>query len=107
MTRRSLFLVVLAPAALTAADWVYAPQPEYPAIARKRGIHGQVRFQATVRKDGTIRALRLISGHPVLTPAAAAAARTWRAKPGAVERIAPIVITFQKDITAAPLAQAA
>lgn len=56
-------------------------KPEYPALARQARIEGTVMLQATIGKDGTVQNLRVISGHPMLTAAAIAAARQWLYKP--------------------------
>jgi protein TonB len=56
-------------------------QPSYPPLARQARIQGQVLLQAEISKDGTIENLRLISGHPMLAPAAIEAVKQWRYKP--------------------------
>ncbi len=56
-------------------------QPSYPPLARQARIQGQVLLQAEISKDGTIQNLRLISGHPMLAPAAIEAVKQWRYKP--------------------------
>jgi protein TonB len=56
-------------------------QPPYPPLARQARIQGQVILQAEISKDGTIENLRLISGHPMLAPAAIEAVKQWRYKP--------------------------
>jgi protein TonB len=56
-------------------------QPAYPPLARQARIQGQVLLQAEISKDGTIQNLRLISGHPMLAPAAIEAVKQWRYKP--------------------------
>ena len=56
-------------------------QPNYPPLARQARIQGTVLLQAEISKDGTIENLRLISGHPMLAPAAIEAVRQWRYKP--------------------------
>ena len=56
-------------------------QPAYPPLARQARIQGQVMLQAEISKDGTIQNLRLISGHPMLAPAAIEAVKQWRYKP--------------------------
>ncbi len=56
-------------------------KPEYPALARQARIQGTVMLQATIGKDGMVQNLRVISGHPMLTAAAIAAARQWLYKP--------------------------
>ncbi len=56
-------------------------KPEYPALARQARIQGTVMLQATIGKDGMVQNLRVLSGHPMLTGAAIAAARQWLYKP--------------------------
>jgi len=55
--------------------------PEYPAAARQARIQGIVRFHATIGTDGRVERLRLLSGHPLLAPAARHAARQWVYRP--------------------------
>ena len=56
-------------------------QPTYPPLARQARIQGSVLLQAEISKDGAIQNLRLISGHPMLAPAAIEAVKQWRYKP--------------------------
>ncbi len=56
-------------------------QPVYPPLARQARIQGPVVLQAEIGKDGSIQNLRLISGHPMLAPAAIEAIKQWKYKP--------------------------
>lgn len=56
-------------------------QPEYPADARAEHIQGEVQLKATIDKEGNVANLQLISGHPVLAPAAIEAVRQWKYRP--------------------------
>ena len=56
-------------------------QPTYPALARSARIQGMVVLQAVISKQGTIENLRLLSGHPMLAPAAIEAVSQWRYRP--------------------------
>jgi protein TonB len=56
-------------------------QPAYPPLARQARIQGPVVLQAEIGKDGSIQNLRLISGHPMLAPAAIEAIKQWKYKP--------------------------
>ena len=56
-------------------------QPAYPPLARQARIQGNVLLEAEISTDGTITNLRLISGHPMLAPAAIDAVKQWRYKP--------------------------
>ncbi|HKH98364.1 MAG TPA: TonB family protein [Candidatus Sulfotelmatobacter sp.] len=55
--------------------------PVYPPLARQARIQGVVILQAQISKDGSIENLQLISGHPMLAPAAIEAVKQWRYKP--------------------------
>jgi periplasmic protein TonB len=56
-------------------------QPTYPPLARQARIQGAVILQAEISKNGDIENLRLISGHPMLAPAAIEAVKQWKYKP--------------------------
>jgi protein TonB len=55
--------------------------PAYPPLARQARIQGTVILQATISKEGSIENLQLISGHPMLAPAAIEAVKQWKYKP--------------------------
>jgi periplasmic protein TonB len=55
--------------------------PDYPPIARAARIEGVVMLKAIIAKDGTIQNLQVLSGHPMLAPAAVAAVKQWRYRP--------------------------
>ncbi len=55
--------------------------PSYPPLARQARIQGTVILQAEISKTGDIQNLRLISGHPMLAPAAIEAVKQWKYKP--------------------------
>jgi len=56
-------------------------QPPYPPLARQARIQGNVVLQAEISKAGDIENLRLISGHPMLAPAAIEAVKQWKYRP--------------------------
>jgi len=56
-------------------------QPNYPPLARQARIQGVVVLQAQISKEGNIENLQLISGHPMLAPAAIEAVKQWKYKP--------------------------
>lgn len=73
--------------------------PVYPPLAKSARISGVVHLVGIISKDGTIRNLQVISGHPLLTKAALDAVSQWVYKPTllnneAVEVIAPIDVNF-------------
>jgi protein TonB len=60
---------------------VHRVEPVYPPMARTARVQGSVVLGAIVDKEGTIKNLRLISGHPLLVPAAVEAVSQWRYRP--------------------------
>jgi protein TonB len=60
---------------------IHKVQPTYPPLARQARIQGSVVLQAEISKNGTIENLHVISGHPMLAPAALDAVKQWRYKP--------------------------
>lgn len=56
-------------------------QPNYPPLARQARISGTVILRAVISKDGSIENLTLVSGHPMLAPAAIDAVKQWKYKP--------------------------
>jgi TonB family protein len=55
--------------------------PVYPQLARQARIQGTVTLRAEIGKDGNVDNLQLISGHPMLVPAAIEAVKQWKYKP--------------------------
>ncbi|MFZ0308277.1 MAG: TonB family protein [Candidatus Sulfotelmatobacter sp.] len=55
--------------------------PTYPPLARQARISGQVVLRAVIAKDGSIENLTLVSGHPMLAPAAIEAVKQWKYRP--------------------------
>jgi periplasmic protein TonB len=73
--------------------------PVYPPLAKNARIYGVVHLVGIIGKDGTIRNLQLIDGHPMLARAALDAVAQWVYKPTLlsgepVEVICPIDVTF-------------
>lgn len=60
---------------------IHQVKPMYPPLARQARIQGTVVLQALISKDGTITNLHVVSGHPMLAPAAVDAVKQWRYKP--------------------------
>src|SRR5690348_13360745 len=55
--------------------------PIYPPLARQARIQGTVILDIIVNKAGEIRDVKLVSGHPMLAPAAIDAVKQWRYRP--------------------------
>jgi protein TonB len=56
-------------------------QPVYPADAKAARIQGTVVISAIIGKDGSVQTMRLVSGHPMLAPAAMDAVKQWKYRP--------------------------
>jgi TonB family protein len=59
----------------------YRIDPSYPALAQRAGIHGLVKLQVKVKKDGRVEVQRVLEGEPALVDAAIDAVKRWRANP--------------------------
>ena len=66
---------------VTSGLLIHKVEPPYPAIARAARIQGNVVLKAIIDKEGAIQDLQLVSGHPMLVPAAIEAVRQWRYRP--------------------------
>ena len=55
--------------------------PVYPPLARQAGIQGMVLLRVQINKSGDIENIQLVSGHPMLAPAAIEAVKQWKYKP--------------------------
>lgn len=60
---------------------VHKVEPVYPAMAKIAHVQGAVVLAAIISKEGAIEHLQLMSGHPLLVPAAIDAVSRWRYKP--------------------------
>ena len=82
-----------------AANLIKKITPVYPPLAKSARVQGTVRFTAIIGKDGTIQNLQMVSGHPLLVPAATEAVKQWVYRPTmlngeAVEVITQIDVNF-------------
>jgi periplasmic protein TonB len=68
--------------------------PEYPTIAVRAGVQGEVKLHAIIAKDGSIQSLQVISGHPLLTRAALEAVSQWKYRPYTLSGVAVEVETY-------------
>ena len=60
------------------------PEPEYPPLARRRGLEGSVVLEVLVDEQGAVSELTVqrSSGHRLLDDAALKSVKTWRFEPG-------------------------
>ncbi len=60
---------------------IHRVEPSYPPLARAARVQGEVILSAVISVTGEIENLQLVSGHPMLVPAAISAVKQWRYKP--------------------------
>jgi peptidyl-prolyl cis-trans isomerase A (cyclophilin A) len=84
-----------------------APKPVYPAAARQAQLRGVVRLVVTIAKDGSVRDVKVVSGHPLLVPPAAEAVRKWKYRPTLIdgkpaEVFTDVEVPFEDPAPASP-----
>ena len=82
---------------MQALKLVSQPKPVYPPLAKQAGVEGIVNLNAVIGKDGTVQNLTVISGHPLLVPAALEAVQQWTYQPTLLNGV-PIEVLTQVDI---------
>jgi TonB family protein len=79
------------------AKLISQAKPVYPPLARQARVSGHVLFDVIINKDGTIQNIQLISGHPVLVPAAMEAVKQWVYQPTLLNG-APVEVVTKVDV---------
>ena len=65
-----------------------------PDLARSMGIAGVVRLEAVISSDGSVKAVAVKGGDPVLAQAAVNAVRKWRWEPAPHESRQLVEVKF-------------
>ncbi len=52
--------------------------PPYPAIARTLNLSGSVKLEVTVASNGSVKAIQVLGGNPLLAEVACAAVHDWK-----------------------------
>jgi TonB family protein len=87
LTISSLAAAQMVPQAVKVGQNVMSAQivkkiaPEYPATAKQAHVQGTVVLQVSIDKSGDVQSLQLVSGHPMLAPAAIDAVKQWKYRP--------------------------
>lgn len=68
--------------------------PVYPEIAKRMRISGEVKVEATVDADGTVKDVKAVSGNHVLEVAAEEAVRKWKFETGASDAKVVVSVNF-------------
>lgn len=72
--------------------------PVYPPLAKQARIQGMVRLIAVIGRDGSVQNLEVVSGHPLLIPAALEAVKEWVYKPTLLNG-QPVEVMTQIDVS--------
>jgi TonB family protein len=77
-------------------------QPIYPPLAKTAGVQGTVKLQVQIGTDGHVAEIKIVSGHPLLVPAAIDAVKSYAYKPfmvkgSAVDVITTVAVEFGAD----------
>jgi TonB family protein len=76
--------------------------PVYPPLARQARIQGLVVLKIAINTSGDVQNLQLVSGHPMLAPAAIEAVKQWKYQPFLVDgEPANVTTTVQVSFTLA------
>jgi TonB family protein len=84
---------------------IYAEPPVYPGDARAARVKGVVRLEVLLGRDGSVAEVKVLSGNPLLAPAAVDSVRIWRYQPtllngNPVEVLTEVDVNF--DLTTGP-----
>lgn len=60
---------------------LFGPEPDYPLLAKQSRLSGVVVIDAIIDENGKVKGMRVISGHPLLIPAALSAVSKRRYQP--------------------------
>ncbi len=60
---------------------IHRVEPAYPPLAITARVQGTVILEAVIGRDGIVKNLQAVSGHPLLVPAAINAVNQWRYRP--------------------------
>ena len=60
---------------------IFSPEPLYPPLAKQARISGDVVIDSVIDVNGNIVEMQVLSGHPLLVPAAMDALKRWKYQP--------------------------
>jgi TonB family protein len=70
-------------------------EPEYPKELQQRGIEGTVRLVLTVSPKGSVEAVQVNGGNPILAEAAVKAVKQWVYSPSGMTSVIDVSIPFE------------
>ncbi len=68
--------------------------PPYPELARRLNVKGTVRLEVVVRRDGTVKQVKVLGGNPVLADAVSSTVMNWKYESAAQETKENVEYTF-------------
>ncbi|MBI1955689.1 MAG: energy transducer TonB [Acidobacteria bacterium] len=80
-----------------AAKMLRQVQPAYPPLARQARIQGTVRLEAIIDRDGNVKSLSVVSGHPLLVQSALNAVAEWKYQPTLLNGV-PVEVATTVDV---------
>ena len=83
--------------AVTAPRMIYAPQLEYPVLARQSHVSGTVVIEAVIDEHGNVIEARVLSGHPLLVAAALKAVSLRKYEPTILDG-EPTPVTLRVEV---------
>jgi protein TonB len=72
-------------------------EPEYPILARRARIQGEVRIDAIIDTNGRVVEMKVLSGHPLLAAAALAAVQQWIYEPTYLNDV-PVAVQLEVTV---------
>lgn len=69
-------------------------KPTYPPTLKQLGIQGKVRLTAIVLPNGSVLAVQVIGGNPILVENAVKAVKSWQYAPGPAQTEEDVVLNF-------------
>jgi len=82
---------------VAAAKLLNRVQPMYPPLARQIRISGLVRLHVILSREGEVREIQVVSGHPLLQQSAIDAVKQWRYQPTSLNSV-PVEVDTAVDI---------
>jgi periplasmic protein TonB len=73
-------------------------QPEYPVLAKETRTQGNVVLDCVIDPQGNVTQMRLVSGHPLLVPAALKAVQQWKYQPTLLNG-QPVAVEMKVTVT--------
>lgn len=77
---------------------IYAPAPEFPALARHAKIAGAVTVEAVIDERGNVIKLRAVNGNVLLISAALKAVAQWKFEPTYLNGV-PVAVEMEVEVT--------